>query len=223
MDILKMNSLALCWSVVGLGGTVSTSTPSKTGPIQTTCRWLFGVSASQKQALPIPPSKTASTAITAHPSSGRWATSSLIRASVAPRRHRSWSTGQRESGPSSRAVLSPIFTTSAVGGGEFTRRVPTAANSALDEATGRVSRGWALPTAEQTIGNMTLTDTLGFVSTNKAIYAIPTPRRHPHPIWSVAAEGDMALTSDGTLIVTGQAPDYGDPRALAAYRLRQRG
>jgi hypothetical protein len=145
------------------------------------------------------------------------------RASVAPRRHRTWSTGQRESGPSSRAVLSPIFTTSAVGGGEFTRRVPTAANSALDEATGRVSRGWALPTAEQTIGNMTLTDTLGFVSTNKAIYAIPTPRRHPHPIWSVAAEGDMALTSDGTLIVTGQAPDYGDPRALAAYRLRQRG
>jgi hypothetical protein len=95
--------------------------------------------------------------------------------------------------------------------------------NALDDATGRVSRGWAPPSGEQTIGNMTLTDTLGFVSTNKAIYAIPTPRRHPHPIWSVAAEGDMALTSDGTLIVTGQAPDYGDPRALAAYRLRQRG
>ena len=66
------------------------------------------------------------------------------------------------------------------------------------------------------IGNMILTDTPGFVSTNKAIYAIPTQGGTHTPVWSAAAGGDMALTSDGTRIVTGQALDYGDPRALAA-------
>lgn len=30
----------------------------------------------------------------------------------------------------------------------------------------------------------------------------------------------MAMPPDGTLIVTGQAPEYGYPRALTAYRLR---
>ncbi|MDQ0839776.1 hypothetical protein [Sphingomonas faeni] len=65
---------------------------------------------------------------------------------------------------------------------------------------------------------MILADTLGFVSTNKAIYAILSGR-YPHPSWSAAAGGDMALTSDGTLIMTGQVPNYGDPRALTAYRL----
>jgi hypothetical protein len=66
------------------------------------------------------------------------------------------------------------------------------------------------------IGDIILTDTPGFVSTNKAIYAIPTQGGTRTPVWSAAAGGDMALTSDGTLIVTCQAPDYGDPRVLAA-------
>jgi hypothetical protein len=183
-------------------------------------RWLFGVSASQKQALPIPPSKTASTAITARPSSGRWATSSLIRA-LRPSILVNWSTGIRAI--VSRSAITYFHYLRCWWRRIYLSGASCAEFNALDDATGRVSRGWAPPSGEQTIGNMTLTDTLGFVSTNKAIYAIPTPRRHPHPIWSVAAEGDMALTSDGTLIVTGQAPDYGDPRALAAYRLRQRG
>lgn len=90
----------------------------------------------------------------------------------------------------------------------------------LDEATGRLLWGWAPPIEERMIGNTILTDTLVFVSTTKAIYAIPVQGSTHTPVWSAAGGGEMALTPDGTLIVTGQAPDYGYPRALTAYRLR---
>jgi outer membrane protein assembly factor BamB len=91
---------------------------------------------------------------------------------------------------------------------------------ALDEATGKVLWGWAPPLGERMIGNTILTNTLVFVSTDKAIYAIPTQGSTHTPVWSAAGGGEMALTGDGTLIVTGQTPDYGYPRALTAYRLR---
>lgn len=70
------------------------------------------------------------------------------------------------------------------------------------------------------VGNTILTDTLVFVSTNKAIYAIPLQGSNHTPVWTATGGGEMAITPDGTLIVTGQAPEYGYPRALTAYRLR---
>ncbi|WP_230782412.1 hypothetical protein [Sphingomonas sp. Leaf37] len=70
------------------------------------------------------------------------------------------------------------------------------------------------------IGNTILTINLVFVSTTKAIYAIPVQGSTHMPVWSVTGGGEMALTADGTLIVTGQELEYGYPWALTAYRLR---
>lgn len=112
-------------------------------------------------------------------------------------------------------------TAPAVGGGRIylSRSNPGELN-ALDEATGRVVWGWAPPIEERMIGNTILTENLVFVSTNKAIYAIPVQGNTHTPVWSAAGGGEMALTADGTLIITGQMPEYGYPRALTAYRLR---
>jgi len=112
-------------------------------------------------------------------------------------------------------------TAPAVGGGRIylSRNTPGQLD-ALDEATGRVVWSWAPPAQERMIGNTILTRTLVFVSTDKAIYAIPLDGATHAPVWTAAGGGEMALTADGMLIVTGQAPDYGYPRALTAYRLR---
>lgn len=112
-------------------------------------------------------------------------------------------------------------TAPAVGGGRIylSRSNPGELN-ALDEATGRLLWGWAPPIEERMIGNTIVTDNLVFVSTTKAIYAIPVQGSTHTPVWSAPGGGEMALAADGTLIVTGQAPDYGYPRALTAYRLR---
>jgi outer membrane protein assembly factor BamB len=129
-----------------------------------------------------------------------------------------WSTGTKTMVWRSASTYS---TAPAVGGGRiYLSRANPGELNALDEATGRVLWGWAPPLGEQMIGNTILTDTLVFVCTNKAIYAIPTQGSTHTPVWSAAGGGDMALTSDGTLIVTGKVPDYGYPRALTAYRLR---
>lgn len=112
-------------------------------------------------------------------------------------------------------------TAPAVGNGRvYLSRADPGELNVLDEATGRVLWGWAPPLGERMIGNTILTDTLVFVSTDRAIYAIPTQGSTHTPVWSAAGGGEMALTPDGTLIVTGQTPDYGYPRALTAYRLR---
>jgi hypothetical protein len=112
-------------------------------------------------------------------------------------------------------------TAPAVGDGKvyLSRATPGELN-VLDEATGKLLWGWAPPVDETMVGNTILTDTIVFVSTNKAIYAIPTQGSSHVPVWSVKGGGEMAITADGTLIVTGQAPEYGYPRALTAYRLR---
>ncbi len=62
----------------------------------------------------------------------------------------------------------------AVGGGRIylSRSNPGELN-ALDEATGRLLWGWAPAIEEQMIGNTIVTENLVFVSTSKAIYAIP--------------------------------------------------
>jgi outer membrane protein assembly factor BamB len=112
-----------------------------------------------------------------------------------------WSTGTKAFVWRSATTYS---TAPAVGGGRiYLSRANPGELNALDEATGRVLWGWAPPLGEQMIGNTILTDTLVFVSTNKAIYAIPTQGSTHTPVWSAAGGGDMALTSDGTLIVTG--------------------
>jgi outer membrane protein assembly factor BamB len=112
-------------------------------------------------------------------------------------------------------------TAPAVGGGRvyLSRSNPGELN-VLDESDGRVLWGWTPPLDERMIGNTILTDTLVFVSTNKAVYAIPLQGSSHAPVWSAPTGGDMALTADGMLIVTGQAPEYGYPRALTAYRLQ---
>jgi hypothetical protein len=112
-------------------------------------------------------------------------------------------------------------TAPAVGGGRvYLSRADPGELNALDEATGRVAWSWTAPSGERMIGNTILTDTLVFVSTDKAIYAIPVQGDTHVPAWSAAGGGEMALSADGTLIVTRQGTDYGYPRALAAYRLR---
>ena len=55
--------------------------------------------------------------------------------------------------------------------------------------------------------NTILTDTLVFVSTNKAIYAIPVQGSSHTPVWTASGGGEMAMTPDGTLIVTGRHPN----------------
>ncbi len=116
---------------------------------------------------------------------------------------------------------STYSTAPAVGGGKvYLSRANPGELNVLDETTGRLLWGWAPPVDEQMIGNTILTDTLVFVSTTKAIYAIPTQDGSHTPVWSAPGGGEMALAADGTLIVTGKAPDYGYPRALTAYRLR---
>ena len=112
-------------------------------------------------------------------------------------------------------------TAPAVGAGRvYLSRADPGQLDALDEATGRVQWSWSAPTGEKMVGNTILTDTLVFVSTNKAIYAIPVQGSSHTPVWTASGGGEMAMTPDGTLIVTGQAPEYGYPRALTAYRLR---
>lgn len=112
-------------------------------------------------------------------------------------------------------------TTPAVGGGRIylSKSTPGELN-VLDEETGRLLWGWAPPVDERMIGNTILTETIVFVSTNKSIYAIPIQGSSHVPVWSAPGGGEMAITPDGMLIVTGQAPEYGYPRALTAYRLR---
>jgi outer membrane protein assembly factor BamB len=112
-------------------------------------------------------------------------------------------------------------TAPAVGGGRvYLSRANPGELNVLDEATGTLLWGWAPPVDEKMIGNTILTNTLVFVSTNKAIYAIPTQGTNHTPVWSAAGGGEMALAADGTLIVTAAPTDYSYPRTLTAYRLR---
>jgi hypothetical protein len=190
MDILEMNSSALCWTVVGLGGTGSLPRRrAETTPFRQHARddcWAYRRA---KNSLADPSSKIASTAITApHPRhDGQrhrlFAPASRFDA-IDPGQLVNWSTEIRAFVSRSATTY---FTTSAVWGA-FTCRVPTAANST--RLIKPQAASWALDTSsgEQPIGNMILADTLGFVITNKAIYAIPTSGTHT-PVWSAVAGG----------------------------------
>jgi hypothetical protein len=118
-----------------------------------------------------------------------------------------WSTGQLVNGNRGLrlAQFYYLFHYSAVGSGRIYLSDANRGefNALMKPQAASWGGGWA-PHSEEMIGNMILTDTPGFVSTNKAIYAIPTQGGTHTPVWSAAAGGDMALTSDGTLIVTGQ-------------------
>ena len=116
---------------------------------------------------------------------------------------------------------STYSTAPAVGGGRvyLSRANPSELN-VLDEATGTVLWSWTPSSNEKMIGNTILTDTLVFVSTDKAIYAIPTQGSSHAPVWSAAGGGEMALTADGVLVVTDRGADGYLPRSLSAYKVR---
>ncbi|MDP1027369.1 PQQ-binding-like beta-propeller repeat protein [Sphingomonas sp. KR1UV-12] len=95
---------------------------------------------------------------------------------------------------------------------------------ALREASGAPVWSWTPPADERFIGNTIATDTLVFVSTDKAVYAIAIDDP-AHPVaWSAPTPGAMAITADGTLLVTQEMPlEYSSstmPQKLVAYRLR---
>lgn len=88
---------------------------------------------------------------------------------------------------------------------------------AIDEDTGKVLWAWPLPAGEQFVGNVVVTDTLVFVSTNKSIYAIDLDGTHQTK-WSAATPGWMAITPDAKLIV---APFVGQQQPkITAYSLQ---
>ncbi|MEN3748952.1 hypothetical protein TPR58_17385 [Sphingomonas sp. HF-S3] len=111
-------------------------------------------------------------------------------------------------------------TTPGVGGGSvyLARNAPSRLD-ALDEVTGAVRWSWTPPASERFVGNTIVTATLVFVSTDKAIYAIPLQGTSHAPAWSAPSSGEMALTADGLLVVTHQEGGY-TPRSLVAYRLQ---
>ncbi|MBO9623565.1 MAG: PQQ-binding-like beta-propeller repeat protein [Sphingomonas sp.] len=90
---------------------------------------------------------------------------------------------------------------------------------ALSEATGAIQWSWTPPAGEQFIFNTVATKNLVFVSTDKAIYALPTQGSNHAPVWTAPTGGEMAITADGMLIVANQRPGTVMPSTLVAYRL----
>jgi outer membrane protein assembly factor BamB len=88
---------------------------------------------------------------------------------------------------------------------------------AIDEATGKALWAWPLPNGEQFLGNIVVTDTLVFVSTDKATYAIDLQGTHQTK-WSDRTSGWLAITPDAKLIVT---PSTGQmPARITAFSLQ---
>ncbi len=93
----------------------------------------------------------------------------------------------------------------------------TSAFDALDEQTGAVLWSWTPPSGEQFVGNIVVTDTLAFVSTNQAVYAIDLTTTHQTK-WSAKTPGWLTISPDAKLIVS---PTAGTPPAqITAYSLR---
>lgn len=115
-----------------------------------------------------------------------------------------------------------VYSTSpAVGNGVvyLARNVPSRLD-ALNETTGAIQWSWTPPAGERFIFNTVATRSLVFVSTDKAIYALPTQGNDHRPVWTVPTGGEMAITADGMLIVTKQPAELSVPNGLVAYRLR---
>lgn len=88
---------------------------------------------------------------------------------------------------------------------------------AIDEATGAVLWAWPLPVGEQFTGNVVVTDTLVFVSTNVSVYAIALDGTHQTK-WSAKTPGTLVISPDAKLIVS---PISGSsPAKVTAYNLQ---
>ncbi|WP_159976331.1 MULTISPECIES: PQQ-binding-like beta-propeller repeat protein [unclassified Novosphingobium] len=84
---------------------------------------------------------------------------------------------------------------------------------AIDEETGAVKWAWPLPAGEKFTGNIVVTDTLAFVSTDAGVYAIDLTSHAT--AWSARTPGLLAITPDAQLVVS--SPSSG---MIIAYSLR---
>ncbi len=89
---------------------------------------------------------------------------------------------------------------------------------AIDEQTGKIQWSWPRPAGEQFVGNIVVTDTLVFLSTDAAVYAIATDGTHQTK-WTAKTPGTLAVTPSAKLIIT---PIQGtsSPMKVTAYSLR---
>lgn len=112
-------------------------------------------------------------------------------------------------------------TTPAVGGGiVYLARNTPARLDALDEGSGAVRWSWSAPAGETFLGNTVVTDNLVFVSTDKAVYALPIAGSTHQPVWSATGDGgQMAITADGILVIAKRADPSAVMTTLAAYRV----
>ncbi|MEO1969397.1 MAG: PQQ-binding-like beta-propeller repeat protein [Sphingomonadaceae bacterium] len=102
----------------------------------------------------------------------------------------------------------------AVGGGVvYAGSNQTLEFDAIDEQTGAVKWAWPLPSGETFIGNVVVTDTLAFVSTDAKVYAIDLNSHAT--VWSDTAPGLLAITPDAQLVVS--SPNSG---LITTYSLR---
>jgi hypothetical protein len=88
---------------------------------------------------------------------------------------------------------------------------------AVSEETGSVLWNWAPPTGEAFLGNAVATDTLVFISTDKAVYAVSTTGATHASVWSAATPGEIAISGDNRLIVSSRGASL---NKLSAYTLR---
>jgi len=88
---------------------------------------------------------------------------------------------------------------------------------AIDENSGKPLWSWPLPADESFLGNVVVTDTLVFFSTNKAVYAVALDGKHETK-WKAPVSGSLAITPDAKLVVS---PVQGVTGAkLTAFSLR---
>lgn len=85
--------------------------------------------------------------------------------------------------------------------------------SAIDATTGEVKWAWPLPVGENFITNVVVTDSIAFVSTNIAVYAIDLTTHSS--VWTASTPGYLAISPDAQLIVS--SPTVG---LITAYSLR---
>lgn len=90
---------------------------------------------------------------------------------------------------------------------------------AIDEQTGKVLWSWPLPVGERFAGNVVVTDTLVFVSTDIGVYAIDLAGTHQTK-WGVSTPGWLAITPEARLIVVPFNTSPTLPAKVTAWSLR---
>lgn len=93
---------------------------------------------------------------------------------------------------------------------------------AISEDSGTVLWSWTPPAGEQFLGNAIVTDTLVFVSTDKAVYAVSTTGTTHSSVWTAATPGGLAISSDNRLVIAsrGVASSGAVLNKLTVYTLR---